>query len=129
MLENILIADDSATARMIIRRCFEIAGCVQANFIEAKDGEEALELAKKNELSLMVTDINMPNMDGRVLLKNVKASPKLTEIPVIVISSASNDTLDKELVQQGAFAVVKKPVSPASISGFVQELNGQNPWG
>lgn len=129
MLENILIADDSATARMIIRRCLEIAGCRDTNFLEAKDGREALQLARQNSLSLLVTDINMPNMDGRTLLKNVKASPKLTDLPVLVISSASSTVVERELLEKGAFAVVKKPVTPASISGFLQALTGENPWG
>ncbi|MFQ5675210.1 MAG: response regulator, partial [bacterium] len=116
MIQNIIIADDSATARMIIRRCLEIAGFVEATFVEAEDGEVALNLAKENKADLLITDLNMPNMDGFTLLKRVKASPRLNALPVLVISSASNEAIDKELIDGGAFAVLNKPVTPASVS-------------
>ncbi|MCZ6820074.1 MAG: response regulator [Calditrichaeota bacterium] len=106
MIQNVVIADDSSTARMIIRRCLEIAGCMDANFIEVADGEQALKVVKESEVDLLVTDLNMPNMDGRTLLKHVKASPRLTNLPIVVVSSASNEAVRDELMSQGALAVV-----------------------
>lgn len=129
MIENIIIADDSATARMIVKRCLEIAGFCEATFVEAKDGAEALSLAKENPVDLLITDLNMPNMDGFALLKRVKASPRLNTLPVLVISSASNEAVGKELMDCGAFAVVKKPVTPASVSEALQNINDENQWG
>jgi len=75
MVKSVIIADDSATARMIIKRCLEVAGVVEGKFYEASDGVEALKLAKENEVDLMVTDLNMPNMDGWALLKKDKSKP------------------------------------------------------
>ena len=129
MIETVLIADDSATARMIIRRCLEIAGCSAARFTEARDGQEALELARNSSFDLLVTDINMPNMDGNSLLKHVKASPKLHSMPVLVISSASNQARDAELLSNGAFAVVNKPVSPAAVANALKKITQENEWG
>ncbi len=123
MIENVIIADDSSTARMIIKRCFEIAGCGESQFHEAVNGAEALKIAKGKQIDLLVTDLNMPTMDGWTLLKRVKASPKLTELPVIVISSASNAAVKEELLRLGALAVVDKPVAPMKVAEIIQGLN------
>ncbi len=129
MINNIIIADDSSTARMIIKRCLEIAGCFEVNFYEARDGKEALEIVRNNQIDLLLTDLNMPNMDGETLLKHVKSSPRLTDIPVIVISSASHPAKDTELLNFGALAVLSKPISPASLSIAIQNLTKENEWG
>lgn len=129
MIQNVVIADDSSTARMIIRRCLEIAGCMDANFIEVADGEQALKVVRESEVDLLVTDLNMPNMDGRTLLKHVKASPRLTDLPIVVISSASNEAVRDELMSQGALAVVDKPISPASVAEAMQTLADERQWG
>ena len=129
MINNVIIADDSSTARMIIKRCLEIAGCLNVKFFEANDGEQALEIAKQNQIALLLTDLNMPNMDGISLLKRVKSSPTLTDIPVIVISSASHPAKDSELTRLGALAVLSKPISPASLSMVLQNMTQENDWG
>jgi two-component system, chemotaxis family, chemotaxis protein CheY len=122
MIHTILIADDSSTARMVTRRCLEIAGYHEAEFLSAKDGQEALEIIKKQQVDLLVTDLNMPNMDGGVLLKFIKASPRFNELPVLVISSMGNQAKQEELLQHGAFAVLCKPISPADILQVMQSL-------
>lgn len=129
MIQNVVIADDSSTARMIIRRCLEIAGCIDANFIEVADGKQALEVLRESEVDLLVTDLNMPNMDGHTLLKHVKASPRLTNLPIVVVSSASNEAVRDELMSQGALAVVDKPISPASVAEALKKLTDENQWG
>lgn len=126
MVKKVIIADDSATARMIIKRCLEIAGFFDVEVIEANDGQEALNLAKENQADLLITDLNMPNMDGRTLLKHVKASPRLNPMPVLVISSACNEALENELVELGALAVVNKPITPTSVSEALQNINDEN---
>ena len=133
MIKKIIVADDSATARMIIKRCLEIAGFLDVQVIEAKDGQEALGLAKENHTDLLITDLNMPNMDGRTLLKQVKASPRLNPIPVLIISSAINEAVEKELIELGALGVVNKPLTPTSVSEALQNINDEdndeNTWG
>ncbi len=120
---QIIIADDSATARMIIIRCMQIAGAGSAEFLEAGDGAQALEIARSNSADLLVTDLNMPNMDGRSLLKHVKTSPKLANLPVLVISSACNDAKETDLRDLGAFAVLCKPVTPANLAKVLADLH------
>ncbi len=111
-MKRIIIADDSATARMFIKRCLEIIGLGDAEMVEAEHGKEALNAAKEKSPDLLLTDLNMPVMDGETLLKWLKASPKLCEVPVIVITSAGNPAKEAQLLGLGAMRVINKPVSP-----------------
>ena len=115
-MKRILIADDSGTARMVIQRCLEIAGFQGAEFIEASNGKEALVLLKEKPADLVATDYNMPEMNGADLLKNIKASPRLHDIPVLVITSAANPQKIDELKKMEAFAVLSKPLTPAELA-------------
>ncbi|MCG8671359.1 MAG: response regulator, partial [Pseudomonadales bacterium] len=90
MFNRILLVDDSLSARMIIRQYLEIVGCQGAEFTEASNGKKALEILKEQKFDLIVTDMNMPVMDGNEFLHRLKASPKLQAIPVIIVSSAAN---------------------------------------
>ncbi|MFA5701881.1 MAG: response regulator [Desulfuromonas sp.] len=121
-MKRIIIADDSGTARMMIRRCLEIVGFNETEFEEAKNGREALALMKKNPPDLLVSDLNMPSMDGETLLQWVKASPKLVNIPVLIISSVTNSAKTAELKKKGAFAVIGKPISPALLNEALAPL-------
>ncbi len=111
-MKRIIVADDSATARMFIKRCLQIIGLGDAEIIEAEHGKEALTAAKAQPVDLLLTDLNMPVMDGETLVKWVKASPKLCELPVIVITSAGNPAKEAQLLALGAYRVLNKPVSP-----------------
>ncbi len=111
-MKRIIVADDSATARMFIKRCLQIVGLGDAEIIEAEHGKEALAAAKAQPVDLLLTDLNMPVMDGETLVKWVKASPKLCELPVIVITSAGNPAKEAQLLALGAHRVLNKPVSP-----------------
>lgn len=123
MFQTIIVADDSLTARMIIRRCLEIAGLSDAKFLDARDGTEALDLARNNKIDLLVTDLNMPKMDGLSLLKHIKASPKLSYLPVLVISSLTNPAKTEELFGLGASAILGKPVSPIEVAEALERIS------
>lgn len=114
-IETIMIVDDSAMARLIMKQCLEIAGYRGKCFIEAANGKDALEKLEKRKADLIVTDLNMPVMEGTALLDNLKASQSMRDIPVIIITSNSNPAREAELRAKGAFAVVNKPISPAMI--------------
>jgi len=70
-MKRVVIADDSQTARMFIRRCLEIVGLAETEFVEADNGREALARIKEAPTDLLVTDLNMPLMDGEMLLMNL----------------------------------------------------------
>ncbi len=122
MVSTVILADDSATARMVIRRCFEIAGLHEATFLEGVNGREALELARENEVDLIISDLNMPEMDGSELLDSIKSDADLESIPVVMITSSKNEAMEAELLEKGALKVLSKPVSPAVIAGVLQQV-------
>jgi len=115
-VQRVVIADDSQTARTFIRRCLEIIGLADADFVEVENGREALAQVKEAETDLLVTDLNMPVMNGEMLLKWVKGSPRLCHLKVLVITSAGNAAKESELMKLGACGVLRKPVSPAALS-------------
>jgi two-component system chemotaxis response regulator CheY len=114
-IDIFLLVDDSGTARMIIKQCIEIAGFRDRAFIEARNGEEAWQILQHMRVDMIITDLYMPGMDGRMLLERIKATPGLSSIPVIVATSASNPEQEAELLGLGASAVLAKPVSPAGM--------------
>jgi two-component system chemotaxis response regulator CheY len=121
-MKTILIIDDSNTARMVIRRCLEVAGFEGSRFIEATNGKEALALLKQEGADLVVTDLNMPVMDGETFLKWIKGSPKTHDIPVVMISSAGNPAKERQVLDLGACAVLGKPVSPEMLKRSIGDL-------
>ncbi|MEZ7891442.1 MAG: response regulator [Candidatus Wallbacteria bacterium] len=114
-INTILVVDDSGMARLIIKQCLEIAGFNGRKFLEAINGKDALDKIAKEKVDLVVTDLNMPVMEGTALLENIKSCNEFKHIPVIIISSTSNPAKETELKNCGALAVLNKPVSPASI--------------
>jgi len=122
MFKRILLVDDSLSARMIIRQYLEIVGCQGAEFKEAQNGQKAIEALKEASFDLIVTDMNMPVMDGNEFLKRVKASPKYNRIPVIIISSAANKDNEKHFMKFGANYVIGKPVSPQLLHEAITSL-------
>jgi two-component system chemotaxis response regulator CheY len=118
-----LIVDDSSTARMIIKRCIEIAGFRDRAFIEARNGEDAWQILQHVRADMIITDLNMPELDGRMLLERIKTTPAFSSIPVIVATSTSNPAQEAELIGLGALAVLGKPVSPAGMYRTLATLN------
>jgi len=74
-MPTVVIADDSATARMVIQRCLEMVGLHDWSFVGVADGQEAMGILRSQPVDLLVTDVNMPVMDGKKLLLNVKPVP------------------------------------------------------
>jgi CheY-like chemotaxis protein len=118
---RILIVDDSATSRMIIKRCFQIAGYGDIQYLEAEDGLAALSLLQKERVDLVVSDIKMPKMDGTTLVRKLRLNKEIGTIPVVIISSVGNEALEEQLRESSVIAIIKKPVSPAKILSFMEE--------
>lgn len=122
-MDNVIIADDSDTARMFVRRCFEIAGLAESKIFEARDGNQVWELLGMHRIQLVITDLNMPGLDGRGLVTKMRSDPRYVHTPVIVVSSAANPQLQQEMGALGAQAVVKKPPSPEQAARCLATLN------
>lgn len=125
MAKTILLVDDSATARMFVQRCLEISKKFEgAMYLEAANGVEAMQvlLDKSVHVDIVFSDLNMPKMDGEMLVKRMKANPRLNDVPVVVISSAGNPAKERQLLDMAVRAVVKKPVSPAGLASVLSKL-------
>jgi two-component system, chemotaxis family, chemotaxis protein CheY len=113
---QVLIVDDSATSRMIIQRCMQMAGVGVAEYFFAENGLDALASLRANEgIELVITDINMPKMDGRTFATLMKGDPSMAGKTVVIVSSIADSALETELFALGVKSVVKKPVSPAKM--------------
>jgi len=115
MIATILIADDSKTARMIMKRCLEIVGFTNVEFVHAANGKEAVKLAKECKVDLLVSDINMPEMSGIELVQWMKGRPSTHEIPIVMVTSLANPALEEKLMAMGVLAVLKKPLTPTDL--------------
>lgn len=120
MFANILIIDDSETSRMIIKKCLMMTGHEGSDFSEAEDGIKALTILSEKKIDLIVTDLNMPRMDGITLVRKLRKSDKMINLPVIVISSLGNDILEKELNSLGVKGIIRKPLTPNKIQEIFQ---------
>lgn len=129
MKKTIVIADDSRTARFLIRQYLEMAGFSQAEFLEAENGRQALQLAKDRQANILFTDYKMPEMDGLDLLRRVKASPKLHDLPVVVITSFANQAKIDEFSENGAYAVLQKPLLLSKLRKAMQPLLTDEDYG
>jgi two-component system chemotaxis response regulator CheY len=116
VIKRILIVDDSGVSRKITRKCLEFAGLRDAEYLEAADGEQALERFEQGGVDLLVTDLNMPVMDGFELLRALQALPKAEPCLVLVTSSAASAALEPELASLGVAGVFAKPLVPMTIA-------------
>ena len=121
---NILIVDDSPAMRRVVRRVMDISGVDVGKYMEAGNGLEALVVLRSDWVDLIMTDINMPEMDGEQLLIAVRADPMLAEIPVLVVSTDQSDARAKQMISLGANGYVSKPFMPATLSLEMNRLLG-----
>ncbi len=122
---NVLIVDDSGAMRKVIKKTIKISGFDVDNFYEAGNGKEALEVLKDNWVDVVLTDINMPEMDGITFLKRLKEDETLQGLPVIVISTEKRDKRVKNAISSGARGYVKKPFRPEEIKNILTEVIGE----
>ncbi len=115
MALDILIVDDSAAIRKILQRVLGQAEIPIGSIYEAGDGAAALEVLKTQKVGLILSDINMPNMDGLQLLSHVKASEQWRKVPVIMITTEGAAAKVQEAVELGAFGYVRKPFTAEQI--------------
>ncbi|MCU4120885.1 MULTISPECIES: response regulator [Variovorax] len=119
MAKTILIVDDSASVRQVVGIALKGAGY---DVIEGRDGQDALTKLTGQKVHLIVSDVNMPNMDGITFVKNVKAMPAYRFTPVIMLTTESQEAKKREGQAAGAKAWVVKPFQPAMLLAAVEKL-------
>jgi two-component system chemotaxis response regulator CheY len=114
-LLDVLIVDDSAAIRKILQRVLRQTDLPLGEIHEAGDGTEAVEILKKRGFGLVLSDINMPQMDGLQLLAKVKEMEHMKNVPVIMITTEGGQGKVMEAVQLGAAGYVRKPFTADQI--------------
>jgi two-component system, chemotaxis family, chemotaxis protein CheY len=115
MEADVLVVDDSAAIRKILQRVLRQTGMAINTIHEAGDGQEALEILKVQRPALVLTDINMPKMDGLQFLAAVKNSESWRNIPVVMITTEGGEAKVGEAVRLGAAGYVRKPFTADQI--------------
>jgi len=115
-----LIVDDFSTMRRIVRGLLKEMGCNNAD--EAEDGQVALAMLKNNRFDFVVSDINMPNMNGFQLLQAVKADDALKHIPVLMVTAEARKEDIVLAAQSGAAGYIVKPFTKATLEEKVQKI-------
>jgi two-component system chemotaxis response regulator CheY len=115
MESDVLVVDDSAAIRKILQRVLRQTGLSISTIHEAGDGQEALTLLAAHKVDLILSDINMPKMDGIQLLASLKASSQWRHIPVVMITTEGGEAKVGEAVRLGAAGYVRKPFTADQI--------------
>ena len=125
MAYNILIVDDSPPMRAVIKKVIRTSGFDVGAFFEASNGVEALSRLDENWLDLVLTDYNMPDMDGMTLLKRLKADDSMKTIPVVMVTTEGSHARVEDFMAHGAAAYIKKPFTPEAIRQTLNHLLGE----
>lgn len=119
MAKTIMIVDDSASMRMVVGIALKGAGY---EVLEGRDGNDALAKLTGQKVHLIISDVNMPGMDGISFVKAVKLLPAYKFTPIIMLTTESNETRKREGQVAGARAWVVKPFQPEQLLNAVQRL-------
>lgn len=119
MAKTILVVDDSASLRQVVSIALKGAGY---DVIEACDGRDALSKLKGQKVNLVISDVNMPNMDGITFVKEMKKLPEFKFTPVIMLTTEGQESKKQEGQAAGAKAWVVKPFQPAQMLAAVGKL-------
>ncbi len=112
MAFSVLIVDDSPLMRGFIRRVMILSGIEIGVCLEASDGREALSLLRQQTVDVVLTDINMPGMNGEELLRQMQSEGLLARIPTLVVSTDATEHRMHKMIHLGARAYITKPFSP-----------------
>lgn len=117
---KILVVDDFPTMRRIIRNLLKDLGF--ENVDEAEDGAQALEKLRNSTFDLVVSDWNMPNMDGLVMLKTIRQDPDLSKLPVLMVTAEAKKENIIAAAQAGANGYVVKPFTAATLEEKLNKI-------
>ncbi len=124
MAFRVLIADDSPAMRLVIRRVIQLSGFAVDSFVEAADGEQALCVLRRQTVDVVLTDINMPNMNGEQLMIALQTDGKLKTLPVVVVSTdATRHRIDR-MLDLGARGYITKPFQPEALREELERVLG-----
>jgi two-component system chemotaxis response regulator CheY len=121
---TVLIVDDSSVMRKIVERALRQAGLDLTRVIEAGSGREGLTALGKERVNLIVSDINMPVMDGLEFLRQIRSQSLAQGVPVVMITTESGEEHVREALAAGARGYIRKPFTPDQVRERVLPLLG-----
>jgi two-component system chemotaxis response regulator CheY len=119
---NALIVDDSSVMRKIVERSLRQAGVELATVFEAGNGVEALESLRRNPVDLIVSDINMPTMDGLEFVRQLKSQQLCQGVPLVMITTEGCESNVVEAISNGARAYIRKPFTTDQVKERILPL-------
>lgn len=121
MSKVIMTADDSASVRQMVSFTLKQSGY---DVVEAVDGRDALTKLQSTPVDMLITDLNMPNLDGIGLISGARALPSCKFIPIIMLSTESQDSKKQEGKAAGATGWIVKPFKPEQLVAVVKKVLG-----
>ncbi len=125
MAYNILIVDDSGPMRGVIKKIIRSSGFNVGSFFEAANGIEALDVINKEWLDIVLTDYNMPAMNGLELLEEMKKDEIFKSVPVVMVTTEGSNERVEEFISKGAIDYLKKPFTPQQIKDKLNRILGE----
>lgn len=119
MSKSILIVDDSASMRQLVTFALEDAGY---DVTQAVDGEDALSKANQSRAEMVITDLNMPKLDGIGLIRQLREKSEYKFTPIVMLTTESQDSKKQEGKQAGASGWIVKPFTPDQLVGVVKKF-------
>jgi two-component system, chemotaxis family, chemotaxis protein CheY len=124
MAFSVMIVDDSAVMRGFIRRVLTLSGFEVSECLEASNGEEALARLEGQSVDVILTDINMPKMNGEELLRRLETDVRLRSVPTLVISTDATKARILKMLSLGAQGYMTKPFSPEALREELERVLG-----
>ena len=124
MSHHILIVDDSILMRTALKRMIDMVGIETASITEACNGKEALKVLESNSIDLILTDLNMPEMNGIELVHSLRENPENPDIPVVVITTESSPVRIEDLQETGNLYYLHKPFTPEEFREKITHILG-----
>ncbi|MBF0240545.1 MAG: response regulator [SAR324 cluster bacterium] len=117
----IMTVDDSPSIRQMVTFTLKNAGY---EVVEAVDGADAINKVKQHSVNMVITDLNMPNVDGIELIKQLRANPAHKFTPIVMLTTESQDTKKQEGRSAGATGWIVKPFKPDQLIAVVKKVMG-----
>lgn len=121
---RVLLVDDSPVMRSFLKRALSVCGFSVGAYLEAGDGRQALEVVARQRPDLVLTDINMPVMDGEGFLRELRAIPAYQSLPVVVVSTDATEGRVMRLLELGANGYLSKPFEPERLAHLLARVLG-----
>ena len=120
--KRVLIVDDSSVMRKIVERSLRQAGLNLGQVLEAGNGVEALALVRQHRFDLILSDINMPTMDGLEFVRQLGSVENARGVPVVMITTEASESHVVEALSCGARGYIRKPFTPDQVREYVTPL-------